>query len=281
MYYHVIAETKSVNKEKSEKYSVLDITDKNEVIEKYVAPYVIEEDFSINGYLLNKSELKRFYISETQKTSQDLLNEFKAMHRGSAVTMVVRRIDIVQCEEAKDITQDLQKLVKEKQTAKSEIEKRSQQDMSNNIFIVHGRNDSIKNDMARFIEKLGLSATILHEQPNLGATIIEKLENSAINVAYAIVLYTADDTGALVGEKDMKSRARQNVLFEHGYFMSKLGRNKVCAVVEENVDIPSDLHGILFIHYDKGGAWKYKIAKEMKAIGINIDVNRLCSAHSF
>ena len=153
--------------------------------------------------------------------------------------------------------------------------------MSNNIFIVHGRNDSIKNDMARFIEKLGLSATILHEQPNLGATIIEKLENSAINVAYAIVLYTADDTGALVGEKDMKSRARQNVLFEHGYFMSKLGRNKVCAVVEENVDIPSDLHGILFIHYDKGGAWKYKIAKEMKAIGINIDVNRLCSAHSF
>jgi len=281
MYYHVIAETKSVNKEKSEKYSVLDITDKNEVIEKYVAPYVIEEDFSINGYLLNKSELKRFYISETQKTSQDLLNEFKAMHRGSAVTMVVRRIDIVQCEEAKDITQDLQKLVKEKQTAKSEIEKRSQQYMSNNIFIVHGRNDSIKNDMARFIEKLGLSATILHEQPNLGATIIEKLENSAINVAYAIVLYTADDTGALVGEKDMKSRARQNVLFEHGYFMSKLGRNKVCAVVEENVDIPSDLHGILFIHYDKGGAWKYKIAKEMKAIGINVDVNRLCSAHSF
>lgn len=275
MYYHVIAETKNIGKEKSEVYSAFDITDKNRLIEQYVKPYMMDEDFVIDGYSVRRTELKRFYVSESQTNSKQLVDKFREKIRGSGILVPMSRKGIVQDNNySKDITIEIQNSVKDMINSKSDIEYKEQQEVSNDIFIVHGRNTSVKNDIARFIEKIGLSAIILHEQPNLSATIIEKFEKFA-DVRYAIILYTADDIGALAGEKEMKPRARQNVLFEHGYFISKLGRKNVCAVVEENVEIPSDLSGILFIPYDKDGLWKYKIAKEMKAAGINVDMNKL------
>lgn len=273
MFYHVIAETRNIGKEKSEVYSAFDITDKNQLIEHYVKPYMMDEDFVIDGYSVCKTELKRFYVSETQKTTQQLCSDYIVNYPNEI--FLAREEYLVQDNNySKDITIEIQNSVKDMINSKSDIEHKEQQEVSNDIFIVHGRNDSVKNDIARFIEKIELSAIILHEQPNLSATIIEKFEKFA-DVGYAIILYTADDIGALAGEKEMKPRARQNVLFEHGYFISKLGRKNVCAVVEENVEIPSDLSGVLFIPYDKDGLWKYKIAKEMKAAGINVDMNKL------
>lgn len=275
MFYHVIAETRNIGKEKSEVYSAFDITDKNQLIEHYVKPYMMDEDFVIDGYSVRRTELKRFYVSESQINSKQLVDKFREKIRGSGILVPMSRKGIVQDNNySKDITIEMQNSVKDMINSKSDIEHKEQQEVSNDIFIVHGRNDSVKNDIARFIEKIELSAIILHEQPNLSATIIEKFEKFA-DVGYAIILYTADDIGALAGEKEMNPRARQNVLFEHGYFISKLGRKNVCAVVEENVEIPSDLSGVLFIPYDKDGLWKYKIAKEMKAAGINVDMNKL------
>ena len=221
MYYHVITETK-----KSEEYSVFDIADKNQIIEQYVKPYLMGDDFVINGYSVNKTDLKRFYVTETQYTAQQLLNAFYAKNHANGILAFTSRESMVQDDHfSKDITLELQTVIKDMLTAKLHTEKKSQQDLSNGVFIVHGRNDSVKNDIARFIEKIGLPAIILHEQPSSSATIIEKFEKFS-NVGYAIILYTADDRGALAGENDMKSRARQNVLFEHGYFISKLGRER-------------------------------------------------------
>lgn len=150
--------------------------------------------------------------------------------------------------------------------------------VSNNVFIVHGRDDLLKVEVARFIEKLGLSAIILHEQPNSGKTIIEKIEEYT-NVGFGIVLYTPCDIG---GQKlsnldtDLKPRARQNVVFEHGYLIGKLGRNKVCALVKEEVEFPSDISGVVYQKVDDAGAWKLKLAIELKQAGYSIDLNILC-----
>jgi len=148
-------------------------------------------------------------------------------------------------------------------------------DLGNDVFIVHGRDAEVKESVARFIERLGLKAIILHEIPNIGRTIIEKFEDHS-NVCFAVVLLTPDDLGTSRDRREeLKPRARQNVIFELGYFIGKLGRKRVCVLYKENVETPSDYEGILYVEMDKGGGWKQKLAREMKEVGIKIDTAKL------
>ena len=144
-----------------------------------------------------------------------------------------------------------------------------------NIFIVHGHDNAIKLEVARLIEKIGYKAIILHEQPDAGRTIIEKLEENISNSCFGIVIYTGCDEGRCSGETELRKRARQNVVFEHGYLRAKLGPNRICSLYEENVELPTDLSGVLYKPIDKEGAWKYAIAKEMKAAGLEVNMNNI------
>ncbi len=156
---------------------------------------------------------------------------------------------------------------------KSEVQKMEKREFTtptNKVFIVHGHNELLKQSVARLIEKQGLEAVILHEQPNRGAAIIEKFESNK-DVGAAISLFTSDDIGRKKDSADEKSRARQNVVFETGYFMGCLGRNKVIIIAEENVELPSDMSGIV---YTNSNAWEVEVLKELKAIGFPIDFNK-------
>ena len=144
---------------------------------------------------------------------------------------------------------------------------------SRNVFLVHGHDDAMKESVARFLEKLDLRPIILHEQPNKGRTVIEKFEAHS-DVGFAVVLLTPDDVGGLASSPDKLSRrARQNVILELGYFIGKLGRAKVCALYKEGVEIPSDIHGVLYVPYDAGNGWRLKLASEIKAAGLAVDLN--------
>lgn len=147
--------------------------------------------------------------------------------------------------------------------------------MSNKIFIVHGHDDAAKLDMARTLEKAGFEAIILHEQPDAGRTIIEKFEDYS-DVSFAVILYTECDLGRRK-EKPVESeryRARQNVVFEHGFFVGRLGRDHVCALVKGEVETPGDLSGVVYVPMDNAGAWKLNLAKNMKAVGLPVDMNK-------
>ena len=145
---------------------------------------------------------------------------------------------------------------------------------TNEIFIVHGRDDGTKSIVARFLEKLNLKPVILAENPAKGRTIIEKFEHHA-QVGYAIVLLTPDDAGSLQGDKDgLKPRARQNVIFELGFFIGRLGRERVCALTKGDVEIPSDYAGIEYIPFNDADDWKLKLIRELKSGGFEIDANR-------
>lgn len=132
----------------------------------------------------------------------------------------------------------------------------------NKIFIVHGHDESLKYEVARFVDRAGFESIILHENANSGMTIIDKLEHYISDVAYAIVLYTPCDEGKAKSETHLNSRARQNVVFEHGLLIGKLGRDKVAAIKESSVEIPGDLQGVLYI--DKSADWKYQLTVELK-----------------
>ncbi len=143
------------------------------------------------------------------------------------------------------------------------------------VFLVHGRSEGVKEKVARFLEKLSIPVTILHEQPSLGKTVLEKLAHYS-NVGYAVVLLTGDDRGGLweAPYDGQLPRARQNVVLELGFFLAQLGRERVCALVEESVELPSDYHGVVFIKLDSADAWKLSLAKEMRGAGLPIDLNR-------
>lgn len=142
------------------------------------------------------------------------------------------------------------------------------------VFIVHGHDEGARQAAARLIERQDMEAVILSEQPNGGRTVIEKFEENASRVAFALVLLTPDDLGGpSIAPDDQQQRARQNVVFELGYFVGRLGRGKVCLIKKGAVDIPSDLHGVVYISME--GSWQVDTLKEMRHAGLTIDMNRL------
>ena len=152
------------------------------------------------------------------------------------------------------------------------IDKRSSSDR---VFVIHGHDESARQTVARFLERLDLEPVILHEQPNKGRTIIEKFEEHA-QVGFAVVLLTPDDVGALADDKkNQKPRARQNVIFEFGYFIGKLGRERVCALVKGNVETPSDYDGVIYIPLDGSDGWKLRLIQELKSVDFNVDANQV------
>lgn len=139
------------------------------------------------------------------------------------------------------------------------------------VFVVHGHDEFAREAVARFLEKLGFEAIILHEQVNQGRTIIEKIEAHG-EVGFAVVLLTPDDFG---GERngETKPRARQNVILELGYFIARLGRSRVCALKRGDIEIPSDFGGVVYETFDTSGGWKSALGKELSAAGFEIDWN--------
>jgi predicted nucleotide-binding protein len=143
------------------------------------------------------------------------------------------------------------------------------------VFIVHGRDEGPKQTVARFLERLGLNAMILHEQSNRGRTVIEKFEDHA-EVQFAIVILTPDDIGRLATDPETSGRlrARQNVIFEMGYFIGRIGRERVFPLRVGEVDIPSDYAGVVYTEMDSRGAWKGELVRELKSAGFDIDANK-------
>ena len=141
------------------------------------------------------------------------------------------------------------------------------------VFVVHGHDEGAREAVARLLNSLGLTPIILHEQASEGRTIVEKLEHHG-DVGYAVVLLTPDDVGG--GDRDsLMPRARQNVVFELGYFMARLGRQRVCALHRSEVDLPSDYMGVVYIPLDSAAAWRFSLAKELRAAGFPVDMNKL------
>lgn len=141
-----------------------------------------------------------------------------------------------------------------------------------NVFIVHGHDGELKSEVALLLKKQNINGIILAEQANQGRTIIEKFEENSDKCSAAIILMTADDEGKAKSEADNKPRARQNVIFEAGYFMGKLGRPNVIIIVENGVEIPSDLQGVV---YADRADWKFQVLTELKSIGYSVDANLL------
>jgi len=141
------------------------------------------------------------------------------------------------------------------------------------IFIVHGRNLEVRGQVECFIAQCTTKkSVILSDQPNRGLDILGKFEAEARQASFVVVLMTADDEGRLREDGGpYRSRARQNVIFELGYFVGLLGRERVAVLYEQDVEQPSDFLGVVYIPLD--GGWQLAFGRELKAAGVEVDMN--------
>ena len=277
MYYQILIETneKVGKNQRNKRYYELDKTDLQEIKEDIIIPYLEKEEFQFDGYFLNPKNITRVVVKTSERTSKEC-SQHANDNLAPGIIMYISPSDIVSDDEyTKDITKEVFKDAKAKIKSghKSKEKPKKQERETTKVFIVHGHDELAKTEVARFIEKLNFEAIILHEQVNAGNTIIEKIEEFS-NVGFGIILYTPCDVGAKYGEEEnLKLRARQNVLFEHGYLIGKIGRKNVCALVKNKVETPSDISGVVYIPMDDHKAWHIAVAKEMRNSGYDIDMN--------
>ena len=206
---------------------------------------------------------RSYFFSDVVVEQKEIITKLVAYLQG-----FIDRIDLIPCD------------------AESAMTEKSKVEMSaDKVFIVHGHGELAKITAARTLEQLGLTPIILHEQEDYGNTIIEKFESNATDVGFAVVLLTADDMG--ISRKDIEKsntenrepkaskRARQNVVFEMGYFMGKLDRAHVFLLLEDGVEKPGDLDGIVYTPIDSEGMWKIKLAKRLKAVGYKVNTDAI------
>ncbi|MBF1373699.1 MAG: nucleotide-binding protein [Porphyromonadaceae bacterium] len=267
-YYHVLIETI----EPSETYYELDKKSLSEFKERVMIPYLKGESFLFDNHRLDQTKVKCIKI----RRAEDEFYNYSMVSQPSGFYIdKTEGLYGIFCNDnlTEDITNKIERECKMK--IQTETSKTNPTMDKSKVFIVHGHNDAAKSEAARFVESLGFKAIILHEQASLGDTIIEKIEKNS-NVGFAIVLYTPCDWGASQGEKDhLNLRARQNVVFEHGYLMAKIGRKNVCPLVKGDIETPNDISGVVYIKMDEGDGWKLAVAKEMKKSGYDVDLNKI------
>jgi|SRR5690625_125467 len=204
---------------------------------------------------------------EYKKTNEDFSDIIEAMNVANFSETAIEKVraSFEKHKEKKLPEKSISKLTNSKNTYNSKANKKD-------VFIVHGHNEELKEKVARTIEKLKLNPVILHEQSNEGQTVIEKFEKHS-NVDFAVILLTYDDFGNVKSDSNQNKRARQNVILELGYFIARIGRKKVMPLYEQGVELPSDISGILYTLIDETENWKFRLVKELKAAGFNVDAN--------
>jgi len=216
-------------------------------LERYQRAATFDHPFTMGG---QQSLGERIEYIRSDKTSSISLLE-------SAIELLEERL-----EEAADLDN----------SPAPKLEKKSQS-FGKKIFVVHGHDDGVRETVARFLEGLGYEPIILHEQASKGQTIIEKIEEHS-DVGFAVILLTPDDVGGKKGEAP-QPRARQNVVLELGFFIGKLGRERVCALKKSPLETPSDFDGIVYIPYDNNNGWRQALGKEMQEVGFLVDWNSI------
>jgi predicted nucleotide-binding protein len=151
---------------------------------------------------------------------------------------------------------------------------------SNKVFVVHGRDDAAKNEVALFLRTIGLEPIILHQRPNGGRHLLTKFREESEGAGFAVVLMTPDDQGGLAHNSigSNRLRARQNVVFELGFFIGRLGPANVTALLKGDIEKPSDFDGIAYIPFDLGGHWKRDLARELQHAKVPFDPAKVLTA---
>lgn len=217
--------------------------------------YVINLNTCSNNLGLPPFKFETFHFSNTGKTINDIGYESLLTHLSILEDMLPNVFDY----EIKTV-KDSEKVINRKK-----------------VFIVHGRDKTALLELEGILNRVDLEPVVLNRNVNTGLTLLEKFEKYS-DVQYAIVLLTPDDIGALFEDAPVESlgykfRARQNVIFELGFFYGKLGRSNVCCILKSTVEKPSDIDGIAYLSYQQSvEEIEYAVLKELKESNMELQL---------
>lgn len=279
MYYHVAVTNENCkNSGKKSHYPVyeLDITEMGRIYE-IVRKYNRGEQVRIKNRFIDNHQYPEMMIVQSEETAEKFVKKHEQeLERSGYFMFDHRQLSDKFFNEKRDREDDITAKVFDHVEKEAQLKARlANTDVVKNkkVFIVHGHDETIEVKASQLIKDLGLEPVILHEEPDKGQTIIEKLERCT-DVGFGIILYTPCDHGGEMGSGSMMPRARQNVVFEHGMLIGKLGRGRVCALLKGGIEKPSDISGIIYKTIDDKGMWKIEVAKELDEAGYDVDMNK-------
>ena len=236
-----------------------------------------------NGIITTKPEW-RGWLSRCEKIIIRLYGEKSSMYtqiksstKLSLMNQPLIKFPIKQAGIIKTLGMALETLEKDMFDELLNVDAKASGTYSNKVFVVHGHDEKAKTDLEMLLTEFGLKPIVLHRQADEGKTIIEKFEKHS-DVGYVFVLLTPDERAYLTKEEDLPNeqknteyRARPNVIFEFGYFVGKLGRERVCCLHTGGVSLPSDVSGVIYKSYtnnveDVG----ISIRRDLKAAGYTL-----------
>ena len=228
-----------------------------------------QDVYSAFSYIFGEDSSQFSRLPQSHKTTPSGVSEYL----NTMVSVVASGLDDVRYF-WKEIEESTTHTINQSGLSALDMVRNDRSSASKKVFVVHGHDEGAREAVARFLEKLELEPIMLHEQANRGRTIIEKFEDHA-DAGFALVLLTPDDLGAVANDKDnLKPLARQNVILELGFFIGKLGRNRVCVLKKPGVETPSDFDGVVYIKLDERGTWQLELVRELKDAGFDINANR-------
>jgi len=212
IYYHIVIET--FDKDKNDNFRKIieyDQTDIELVKKEILFPYLSKNEIFVDGAYLKNNQIRSLKIRKTELNASEITQIANDNLPRNYLGFLAKENVISGDRYTTDITR---KLMSQFNNNENTMQNGPKKITSNNkIFIVHGHNNEVKNEMYLFLKKAGLEPIVLHEQASSSKTIIEKIEAFG-DVGYAVVLYTPCDIGSENNEKpDLKTRARQNVVF--------------------------------------------------------------------
>lgn len=280
MFYHIAVTNENCkNLEKKSHYPIyeLNITEMGRIYE-IVRKYNRGEQVRIKNRFIDNHQYPEMMIVQSEETAEKFVKKHEQeLERSGYFMFDHRQLPDKFFNEKRDREDDITAKVfdhVEKETHPKARLANTDVVKNKRVFIVHGHDETIEVKASQLIKDLGFEPVILHEEPDKGQTIIEKLERCT-DVGFGIILYTPCDHGGEMGSDSMMPRARQNVVFEHGMLIGKLGRGRVCALLKGDIEKPSDISGIIYKTIDDKGMWRIEVAKELDEAGYDVDMNKL------
>ncbi len=166
----------------------------------------------------------------------------------------------------------------EKTPAPNQSSKSASADTRRRIFVVSGTDDEMKNALTKALTKLWLVPVVMCEEPSQGRRIVERFTDYA-DVGFAVVLLSPDDFAYDKDESPTKRklRPRQDVVFELGFLLGKLGKGNVLVFYREcaNFEVPTDFDGVKVTAFDDRDSWKLALIRELTNCGYTVDADRI------